>query len=303
MQNLSQSLERDEDILYLNPAPRSYILLFEDDSPPFPVDSQQVVFVKSIEEAMRFLQLLGASCELCLSPEYRMDHPELDAAASEIALSDTGNEAPFDIETAAVLMRKLPLDLKSLLKSPIALVPGDPKPPLIANTLVHKQNSSNVLISEHFETGWIKYFNMFLETDELKFDHVSHHVQGMLMIEALRQAGIACAHLQGLPEDGMLALMEYTTNFFSFVECNSPIILRAYCSFTADETSKDKEACIYLQVMQWGKVCAEATLKAFACMSSNRCQEKEERIQKISCRHKSNFQSKFSRLLEMEKAG
>jgi hypothetical protein len=163
---------------------------------------------------------------------------------------------------------------------------------------VHKKNESNVLISEVFASGQLLYFNMFNDTEELTFDHTSDHVQGMLMLEALRQAAVATAHIRGLPFKGGLALLNYDTNFFHYLESATPIILRSYSGFTADETSEDKDASIYIQVLQWGKVCADATLKAYAFMSDQKYDQQKERIEKISSRSKMQFKAKVIKTLE-----
>ncbi|WP_076790803.1 AfsA-related hotdog domain-containing protein [Chlorobium sp. KB01] len=144
------------------------------------------------------------------------------------------------------------------------------------------------------------YFNMLGETEELIFDHTSDHVQGMLMLEALRQAALATAHILGLPFTGGLALLNYNTNFFHYLERDAPIVLRAYGDFSANETSEDKEAPIFIQVIQWGKVCADATMKAFAYINGAHYEQQKVRLEKISARSKMQFDAKVSRILEAE---
>ncbi|NTW51670.1 MAG: hypothetical protein HGB22_03690 [Chlorobiaceae bacterium] len=200
------------------------------------------------------------------------------------------------------MMRKLPLDLKSLTKSALALKEGGKMPPLINKELVHKSSDSNVLISEPFTTGWLHYFNMFQETTELTFDHPSEHIQGLLLSEALRQAGIACTHLQGLPIEGKLVLLNYSTNYFSFIERNEPVVLRAYSCFNANEGSQDKNATFFIQVLQWGRICADSKVTTFACMNTERQQQLNNRLEKIASRNKVHFESKVNRLLESELA-
>jgi hypothetical protein len=276
----------------------SYCLLIKGDSLPFSAEERSVLIAESPEEACDFQRLLGDACQPFLSQEYRRLHPGLYEKLEAIAVSGLGIEAPLGIDTAARLMKKLPLDLNRLFNSPIALSQEDPLPAPIRKNLVHKHDEANVLVSEPFTTGWLRYFNIFSETTELKFDHHSAHVQGMLILEALRQAGIASAHCQGLPLDGKLALLNYNTNFYFFLERDSPVTCRTYCSFTANETSEDKEACIYIQVFQWGRVCADAVLKAFACINSQRCEQKEQRLKKITERQRKNFDLKIKKIHE-----
>jgi 2-oxo-3-(phosphooxy)propyl 3-oxoalkanoate synthase len=289
---------KDNGILTLNPGRKPYTLLFDGDKLPLQAGALQVVNVESVDEVSRFLMLLGDACEIFISPDFRINNPGVYALLKSLSYPSLKGAPPFDIETAAALMKKLPLDLKSLVKSPLALTLEDSAPKTIEKKFVHKKNDANVLISESFDSGRLHHFNMLEETEELSFDHTSDHVQGMLMLEALRQAAIATAHLQGLSFDGGLGLLKYNTNFFHYLESGAPIILRAYCSFSADETSEDKEAPIYIQVIQWGKVCAEATLNAFAYMSSKRYEQQRERIEKISSRSQMQFKAKVSKFVE-----
>ncbi|NTV05516.1 MAG: hypothetical protein HGA59_03290 [Chlorobiaceae bacterium] len=289
---------KDHGVLTLNPGRKPYTLLFDGDKLPFQAGALQVVNVESVDEVSLFLMLLGEACEIFISPDFRIANPGVYALLKSLSYPSLKGTPPFDIETAAKLMKKLPLDLKSLVRSPLALTMEDSLPGLMDKKYVHKKNDANVLISEVFTSGRLHHFNMLEETEELSFDHVSDHVQGMLMLEALRQAAITTAHLQGLSFDGGLGLLKYNTNFFHYLESGAPIILRAYCGFSADETSEDKEAPVYIQVMQWGKVCAEATLNAFAYMSSKRYQQQRERIEKISSRSQMQFKAKVSKFVE-----
>jgi hypothetical protein len=302
MQKTNNRQGNTEEEHILNPGMPPYTLLFEGDSPPLTADALQIVTVESVDEAVRFLLLLGDSCKLYISPDFSSAHPEIDAKVRAISLPSSIDEAPFDTETAATLMRKLPLDLKSLLKSPLALRNGDKMPPPIEKSLVHKTSDANILISEPFSTGWVHYFNMFRETTELTFDHPSEHVQGLLISEALRQAGIACSHIQGLPSEGKLVLLNYSTNFFSFIERNEPILIRAYSSFSANESSEDKNASFFIQMIQWGRVCADSTITTFACLSTQRQKQLNERLVKIESRTKAHFETKVNKFLETEPA-
>lgn len=297
-QKTNHHQEGANDTRYCVPVPPPYILLIDGDSPPFSPEDQLVLRAESPEEACNFQRLLGNTCQPFLSQEYRRLHPGLYEKLETIASLGFGNDELFGIDTAARLMGKLPLDLRSLINSPIAIGQNDALPNPIQKNMVHKQHDANVLVSEPFTIGGLRYFNIFSETAELKFDHDAPHFQGMLILEALRQAAIASAHYQGLPIDGKLALLNYNTNFHAFLERESPIICRSYSDFTVDETSKDTEAGIYIQVFQWGRLCADTVLKAFACITNERYQQKEQRLKKITERYKSNFYSKLKKFHE-----
>jgi len=279
----------------------SYILLFEGDNiSEQPSEPLQIVRVRSIDEAAGLFNMLGDSCKLYLSQAYRLEHPELTRKLLAISSPERIWDEPVDIQTANDLLQKLPLDLKSLVGTHIALRPEDPKPAPIAKNQVHKNSESNVLISEPLSVGKLHYFNMFLDTTELVFDHPSDHVQGMLILEALRQAGIATAHLHGLPINGKLALLIYDTNFFSFIETESPIILRAFSNFHANENSENIDYFVCVQAMQWGKVCTETVIKALACMNSQRRKKINNQLEKIALRNKAVFEAKINKILETE---
>lgn len=271
-----------------------YLLSFSDDLFVETVDGSQVIWADSIEEAILYLKLLGNFCTPAISGQYSSAHPGLYDKLIALSVPIEDKEAPLDINIAASLLKKIPFDLNNLVNSKLALKVGDPLPALIDKAYVHKNHLANILVSEPFSTGWIRYYNIFSNSSEFNFDHSSDHIQGMLILEALRQAGIASAHFQGLPLDGKLALLNFNTNFFNFLDPDSPMLCRSYCSFTADENSDDKEACIYIQVFQWGRICADTVLKAYACMHSYRCKHKENRLQKVSIRQKAIFESKIN---------
>jgi hypothetical protein len=277
-----------------------YILHFEEDKLTPHAGKHQVVRARSLDEAATVLYILGDTCRPLFSEEYRHSHPELFEKVMAISNSERSKDVPFDIFAAASLLQRLPLDLNSLIDSHIALSEDDPTPPLIEKKMVHKTSESNVLISEPFSCGNLHYFNMFLKTTELVFDHPSDHVQGMLIFEAIRQAGIATAHLQGLPMDGVLALLVFNTNFLSFVESGSPIVLRSYSNFYTDETEVNKDYYVCVQALQWGKVCSETVIKSVACMSSLRKQKINDRLDLILSRNKANFTDKLKDLFKTE---
>jgi hypothetical protein len=277
-----------------------YLLLFNDDNTAVPDDKALIVKVDSIDLAVSYFHLLGDACKPCISPEYQRDQPCIHEKIIAIAAQELGIEPAINIELAATLMSKLPFDLASLIGSPIAVLPEHQPPSFIRKEMAHKTDDANVMVSEPFSTGNLHYFNMFLNTKELTFDHPSDHVQGMLILEALRQAGIATAHLQGLPMTGKLALLSYNTTFSSFIERGHPIILRSYSNFHADENSEPKEYQVCIQAFQWGKVCVETVIKAFACMNDLQQQQLDQRLDRIVSRQKAQFATKINRILETD---
>lgn len=299
-QNHHHSLERTSGSPDIPSDQASYLLFLKGDQHTPQANGNQIIIAESVSEANDFLKLLGNYCMPWLSQEYQRNHPGILEHLTGLCSPVQSKEAPFDIDTAAVLMKNLPLDLKSLVKSQIALRSEDRMPSFIPKEMVHKTHKANVLISEPFSTGWLYYFNLFSETDELTFDHPSDHIQGMIILEALRQTGIAMGHLQGLPSDGIIALLSYNTNFYNFVERDNPVILRAFSSFTANSTSQDKKIDVFIQLIQSGRLCADTKLKGYAYMNAEISMKKEAQLEKIYLRNKKHFDAKVNRITKME---
>ena len=285
---------KGEGLLSSVPGGKSYTLVFEGDTLPDGHSARNVVKVTSLAEVMIYYGLLGASCEMYISPEYRYSHFELLKGLEGVRIS-LANEAlaEAEAETVASLLRRIPLDISGLLESSLAVKDEDVVPGVIEPEVVHKVNPANALLSEPYFAGRLVYYNMLKHTEELKFDHGSDHVQGVLLLEAMRQAGIATTHLVGgLPLTGKLTLTSYCTNFYSYIEHSAPVVLRTYVSYAVPEEVSDKDYFVLCQVFQWGKLCAEATLGVVAFIGE-RYDKHRTRTEKISARNKRLFTSKI----------
>lgn len=294
LQRGDRKSKKEDGFLSSVPGRRSYTLIFEDDTLPENHKARNVVKVKSMNEVILYIGLLGESCEVYLSPEYLSSpdewpekieniQPKLIAETLENAFSETIND----------LLRRMPLDIDGLLQSPIAVKDEDVLPGIVEPKFIHKKNPANALLSEPFYAGRLVYYNMLRHTEELRFDHESDHVQGMLLLEAMRQAGIATTHLSsGLEPTGGMTLMSYCTNFYNYVEHTAPIIVRSYTSYTIPEEVSEKDSYAICQVFQWGKLCAEATLNAVVFMGKERYSRHRERTEKFSARNRRLFTSK-----------
>ena len=287
--------------LCLAPGGKSYTLVFEDDSLPENHKARNIIKINSINEAILFIGLLGTSCEIYLSPEYLSSSEgwirKFEDIRAKPAL-DTLNDA--DAETVAALLRRVPLDINGLLQSPIAIKDEDVVPGIIDPAVIHKKNPANALLSEPYFAGRLVYYNMLRHTEELRFDHESDHVQGMLLLEAMRQGGIAATHLTGkLPKAGAMTLMTYCTNFYNYIEFSSPVVIRAYTSYTIPKEMGEKDSFAICQVFQWGKLCAEAILNAVVFMNSERYDRHRARTEKLSVRNRRLFLTKLQTISEL----
>jgi len=276
------------------PGETNYTLVFDDDALPDGHQARNVITVNSMKEVMLYYGLLGGACEMYLSPEYLFTSDERLQKLEEIhepLARDLLHEA--DSEILSAMLRKLPLDLSGLLASPLAVKDEDVLPGVIDSAIIHKKNPANALLSEPYFAGNIVYYNMFMHSEELRFDHESDHVQGMLLLEAMRQASIATTHVcSGLPAIGGMTLISYCTNFYNYIEHDAPVIIRAYSSYTVPEEMGEKDSYAICHVFQWGKLCAEAVLDAVVFMNSERYDRHRSRTEKLSLRNKRLFFSK-----------
>ncbi|MCF8382753.1 MAG: hypothetical protein K9G39_04040 [Chlorobium sp.] len=285
---------RRQSFLTDRPGLKPYTLVFEDDELPPDTASVQAVRVSSLEEVAGYHFLLGRSCEMYLSGAYAGVHPDI---AGKLQLMGTLNSRRHsslpDMETAAALIRKLPMNLRGLLQSPLAVSDGDHLPGSLDIRCIHKKTEKNSLLSIPWEDGRFLYFNMFEGIDEFRFDHESDHVQGMLILEAMRQAAIATTHIAGkLPLDGGMTLLSYDTRFYNYIESTSPVILRAYSDFAWTGQSDEQSSYAICQIYQWGKLCAEASLKACVFMSKEGYATHRIRSGRIGTRIKRQFDAK-----------
>lgn len=277
------------------PGTRPYTLVFEDDEPPSGAPHVQCVRVASIDDVHRYRFFLGNSCELYLSSAFAEAHPEIPAALQALEPGLSRGKPPVDMDEAALLLRKLPANLREMLLSPLAVMEGDRYPDAIDCRYIHKRHSGNALISQPWCNGKFLYFNMFAGIDEFRFDHESDHVQGMLILEAMRQSGIATTHITGnLPLDGGITLLSYANNFYNYLEKTAPVIIRAYSDFSFDDGKDVPHAYAVCQLFQWGKLCAEALLNACIFKTREEYAGHRFRSRRIAERVKRQFESRVS---------
>jgi len=281
-------------------ANRPYLLVFEEDTSPEPCSSPCVVRISSPEDAAVLFGILGRNCELHVSPEYLERRNGLSECISGLSYREaTDAMYAADMEHVHDLLRKLPLNISGLVAGPLALTESDPLPPKVERGFVHKKNGHNTLLSEPVIDGRLVHFNLIGQTGEFVFDHDSDHLQGMLLLEAIRQASIAVTHIAGdLPLSGMMALSSYYNSFSTYVERSAPVVLRAFTSYRVPSDGRETDDYAICQVFQWGKLVAEACLQAVVFMNHEQYDSKRVRAAKISQRSKRQFDGKISALLE-----
>jgi hypothetical protein len=232
-------------------------------------------------------EVLGKSSGQLLSQFLKLD--ELYA----IPALKKENLAAFSHSVSNTL-RTLQPDFESLSSLQLALFSQDTLPPRAPRELIHKNRNENVLISLPQKEGNFFWYNMFETTEELQFDHESDHVQGMLLMEGLRQASIAAAHQTGLPRGGSLALSSFDISFYSYVDKNYPILIRSFCHLGGGAGEKEVFGFAISHVFQKGRLCAESIVSGQLFFSAQEYQTMRERTKSIIDRQTKKFEQKTS---------
>lgn len=101
---------------------------------------------------------------------------------------------------------------------------GDINP--IQKQYVHKVNQNNVMISYPERLGNMLYFRGFKETDELKSDHSSDHLDGIKLFEVVRQTTLASFHVMGVPFGKIMVLTTTRLDFNKLIELDKPYFVQ-----------------------------------------------------------------------------
>lgn len=283
----------------------SYVIFFEDDELPAGVNGVVKVRVRSFDALLQYLGILGDSAVIYVSEKYRAANPHV---AERLQTTDFDRDRNCMLremkpEDFPELTNIIPLDLGGLAGTHLALQEKDTVPPSIEQHFVHKMKPQNVLVSRPLFSDGFLYFNMYHQSEEIVFDHNSDHVQGMLVLEAMRQAAIATTHLSGsLPVGGTIALLAYNFNFYNFMEKGTPIIIRCFTPVSVDRASNNEDVFVCCQVFQWGKLSASSFLKGTAFPDKARYSEYRSRTKRIHERDKKQYETKMSKILDSSRA-
>ncbi|NEX14021.1 MAG: hypothetical protein C1941_04915 [Prosthecochloris sp.] len=277
--------------------PKPYTLVFEGENFPEDGTGTQGIKVSSFQEMLFYIGILGESAEVYLSQSFKSKNLSTYEKIKDLTYVKAKEYVRNykDDKDFAVLMNKIPLDIKSLIDSSLAIKEDDFTPEVLKMHYVHKKKDTNVMISESFSKGDFLYFNMYDQTGEIKFDHDSDHVQGLLILEAMRQASIATTHISGeLPDEGTIALLSYDSGFYNFLELTAPIIIRTHTPFLFDPGDKDRDVVVSCQVFQWGKLAASGLLRGKAFPDKSRYINYRIRTEKLQGRAKKLYDAKMS---------
>lgn len=169
---------------------------------------------------------------------------------------------------------QIPFLCDELRESDIQLLPEDPVPEKIDPVLIRKSSPDNCLLSPPFRLGEVVYFNILTTTDEINIDHKSDHFVGLLILEGVRQIGMALSHVVAdLPIDTRMSLQEFSLYFYNYIELDYPIVARAVATLSFDQDLRHDHTA-FIDVRQNGVTCLAGT-------SSGRLYETESRYQRI----------------------
>jgi hypothetical protein len=169
---------------------------------------------------------------------------------------------------------RIPFLTDELRRSHIQLVPDDPEPEKIDPVLIRKSSQANCLLSPPFRDGHVLYFNILKTTDEIVIDHGSDHFVGLLILEGVRQIGMAASHvLADLPLDTRMSLQEFSLYFYNYIELDYPIVARTVTTLSLHQDLKTDHTA-FIDVRQNGVTCLAGT-------SSGRLFDTEDRYQRI----------------------
>jgi hypothetical protein len=169
---------------------------------------------------------------------------------------------------------QIPFVTDEIRRSHLQLVASDPEPERIDPVVIRKSSPENCLLSRPLRVGHVLYFNILKTTNEIVIDHGSDHFVGLLILEGVRQIGMALSHtVADIPADTRMSLQEFSLYFYNYIELDYPIVARAVGTPSLDpDLRKDQTA--FVDVRQNGVTCLAGT-------SSGRLFDTEERYQRI----------------------
>lgn len=167
----------------------------------------------------------------------------------------------YDDKIQCLLLRVSPFDLPSL-------VDDLRRKGRIDRWMVHKQHEANVMLSDAVRVGGLIHFLASPATEEFQFDHQSGHLQGMALMEIIRQAIIASSHVIGLPQGWRMVLTSFHADYHSYVDLQAPIVVRTLpglgksCARRLEDWQSNRKhrAWGVAQVFQNGQCCVGAHL-------------------------------------------
>ncbi|GHU61754.1 hypothetical protein FACS189418_1950 [Clostridia bacterium] len=139
----------------------------------------------------------------------------------------------YQVNNLAELIHQIKWNYKQDFKTLIRIIDHFPIPKEVEEQLrytddridqafVHKKSHSNVLLSHPIRVGHTLFYRNFDQSDEFIIDHSSDHLEGIVLFEVIRQAGLASTHHCGIAMDGVSVILESDIQYQNYIELNVP---------------------------------------------------------------------------------
>ena len=204
--------------------------------------------------------LIGASDPTC-ETEFQMRQWAKRFARERRTPQEPEVLGDYDDKIQCLLLRVSPFDVPSLLDD--LRQKGR-----IDRWMVHKRHEANVMLSGAVQVGGLIHFLASPVTKEFQFDHESRHLQGMALMEIIRQAIIASSHLIGVPQGWGIVLTSFHADYHKYVDIEAPIVVRTLPGLGKSrarrledwQNNRPHRAWGVAQVFQNGQCCVGAHL-------------------------------------------
>lgn len=184
---------------------------------------------------------------------------------------------------------EIPFFSDELCNSHLQLLPDDPEPNKIDPALIRKSSPKNCLLSAPLRIGEVLYFNLFMDTAEIRMEHGSDHFVGLIILEGVRQLGMALSHtLVDIPLDTRMSLQEFSLYFYNYVELDFPIVARAVSTLSWDQNLR-ADATAFVDVRQNGVTFLAGTSSARLTIEEERYQRIRSKARLLNERHAEEF--------------
>ena len=162
--------------------------------------------------------LIGASSPAC-ETEFQMQQWAKRFKRERTTPPEPEIRGDYDDKIQCLLLRVSPFDVPSLLDDLR-------RKGRIDRWMVHKQHEANVMLSGAVQVGGLIHFLASPVTEEFRFDHESGHLQGMALMEIIRQAIIASSHVIGVPQEWGIVPTSFHTDYHRYVDVEAPIVVK-----------------------------------------------------------------------------
>jgi len=172
-----------------------------------------------------FTRVLPGPCSLigagapASETEFRMQQWAKGRKPERAIRTEPGGPGDYDDKIQGLLLRVSPFDVPSLLDDLR-------RKGRIDRWMVHKRHEANVMLSGAVLVGGLIHFLASPLTGEFRFDHESGHLQGMALMEIVRQAMIASSHIVGVPRGWGVVMTSFHADYHKYVDVAAPIIVR-----------------------------------------------------------------------------